>query len=111
MDSTTIDNNIIDYEAFYEEDGSVLMAAEIPWRGFAVELQALHYLKGASFINQLKLIINSGEFFPVEGEPLSAVMQNDKRATRGDSLFENGVVSIKSCSHAETYRIVKTYAL
>ena len=68
MDSTTIDNNIIDYEAFYEEDGSVLMAAEIPWRGFAVELQALHYLKGASFINQLKLIINSGEFFPVEGE-------------------------------------------
>ena len=69
MDSTTIDNNIIDYEAFYEEDGSVLMAAEIPWRGFAVELQALHYLKGASFINQLKLIINSGEFFPVEGEP------------------------------------------
>ena len=69
MDSTTIDNNIIDYEAFYEEDGSVLMAAEIPWRGFAVELQDLHYLKGASFINQLKLIINSGEFFPVEGEP------------------------------------------
>jgi hypothetical protein len=45
------------------------MAAEIPWRGFAVELQALHYPKGASFINQLKLIINSGEFFPVEGEP------------------------------------------
>ena len=69
MDSTTIDNNIIDYEAFYEEDGSVLMAAEIPWRGFAVELQDLHYLKGASFINQLKLIINSGEFFPVEGDP------------------------------------------
>ena len=69
MDSTTIDNNIIDYEAFYEEDGSVLMAAEIPWRGFAVELQDLHYLKGASFINQLKLIINSGEFFPIEGEP------------------------------------------
>ena len=68
MDSTTIDNNIIDYEAFYEEDGSVLMAAEIPWRGFAVELQDLHYLKGASFINQLKLIINSGEFFPIEGE-------------------------------------------
>ena len=40
-----------------------------------------------------------------------AVMQNDKRATRGDSLFENGVVSIKSCSHAETYRIVKIYVL
>ena len=69
MDSTVIDNNIIDFEWYDEEDGSVLMAAEIPWRGFAVELQALHYLKGASFINQLKLIINSGEFFPVEGEP------------------------------------------
>ena len=69
MDSTAIDNNIIDFEWYDEEDGSVLMAAETPWRGFAVELQALHYLKGASFINQLKLIINSGEFFPVEGEP------------------------------------------
>ena len=69
MDSTVIDNNIIDFEWYDEEDGSVLMAAESPWRGFAVELQALHYLKGASFINQLKLIINSGEFFPVEGDP------------------------------------------
>ena len=68
MDSTVIDNNIIDFEWYDEEDGSVLMAAESPWRGFAVELQDLHYLKGASFINQLKLIINSGEFFPVEGE-------------------------------------------
>ena len=69
MDSTTTDNNIIDFEWYDEEDGSVLMAAESPWRGFAIELQDLHYLKGASFINQLKLIINSGEFFPVEGDP------------------------------------------
>ena len=69
MDSTTTDNNIIDFEWYDEEDSSVLMAAESPWRGFAVELQDLHYLKGASFINQLKLIINSGEFFPIEGEP------------------------------------------
>ena len=69
MDSTVIDNNIIDFEWYDEEDSSVLMAAESPWRGFAVELQDLHYLKGASFINQLKLIINSGEFFPVEGDP------------------------------------------
>jgi hypothetical protein len=69
MDSTTIDNNIIDFEWYDEEDGSVLMAAESPWRGFAIELQELHYLKGASFVNQLKLIINSGEFFPIEGEP------------------------------------------
>ena len=69
MDSTTTDNNIIDFEWYDEEDGSVLMAAESPWRGFAIELQELHYLKGASFVNQLKLIINSGEFFPIEGEP------------------------------------------
>jgi hypothetical protein len=69
MDSTVIDNNIIDFEWYDEEDSSVLMVAESPWRGFAVELQDLHYLKGASFINQLKLIINSGEFFPVEGDP------------------------------------------
>ncbi len=69
MDSTIIDNHIIYYEVFDEEDGSVLRAEESPWRGFAIELQDLHYLKGALFINQLKLIINSGEFFPVEGEP------------------------------------------
>ena len=68
MDSTVFEENEIAFEAFDEEDGSVLMAAETPWRGFAIELQDLHYLKGARFINQLKLIINSGEFFPVEGE-------------------------------------------
>ena len=62
-------NNIIDIETFEEEDGSVLMAEESPWRGFATELQVLHYLKGAQFISQLKLIVNLGEFFPVEGEP------------------------------------------
>ena len=68
MDSTIFEEDEITFETFDEEDGSVLMAAESPWRGFAIELQDLHYLKGASFINQLKLIINSGEFFPVEGE-------------------------------------------
>ena len=62
-------NNIIDIETFEEEDGSMLMAEESPWRGFATELQELHYLKGAQFISQLKLIVNSGEFSPVEGEP------------------------------------------
>ena len=62
-------NNIIDIETFEEEDGSVLMAEESPWRGFATELQELHYLKGAQFISQLKLIVNSGEFSPVESEP------------------------------------------
>jgi len=68
MDSTIFEEDEIAFGAFDEEDGSVLMAAESPWRGFAIELQDLHYLKGASFINQLKLIISSGEFFPVEGE-------------------------------------------
>lgn len=52
----------------FEEDGSVLMAAESSWRGMADELEELQYLKGASFIKQLKLIIYYGEFNPVEGE-------------------------------------------
>ena len=52
----------------FEEDGSVLMAAESLWRGMADELQELHYLKGAQFINQLKLIIYHGDFNPVDGE-------------------------------------------
>jgi hypothetical protein len=34
----------------------------------ADELQELHYLKGAKFINQLKLIIYYGEYHLVEGE-------------------------------------------
>ena len=44
------------------------LAAEPLWRGIAVELEELHYLKGASFIKQLKLIVYYGEFQPVEGE-------------------------------------------
>ena len=68
MDSTIFEEGEIAFVGFGEEDGSVLMAADSPWRGFAIELHDLHYLKGASFINQLKIIINSGEFFPVEGE-------------------------------------------
>ena len=44
------------------------MAAETSWRGMADELQELHYLKGARFINQLKLIIYYGKFHLVEGE-------------------------------------------
>ncbi len=45
------------------------MAAETSWRGMADELQELHFLKGAQFINQLKQIIYYGEFHPVEGAP------------------------------------------
>ena len=67
MEQTIIEDNIFDFESF-EEDGSVLMAAETSWRGMADELQELHYLKGACFINQLKLIIYYGKFHLVEGE-------------------------------------------
>jgi phosphoheptose isomerase len=45
----------------------------------ADELQELHFLKGARFINQLKLIIYYGEFHLVEGETdiFSAISEND----------------------------------
>ena len=78
MEPTIIEDNIFEFEPF-EEDGSVLMAAETSWRGMAVELQELHYLKGARFINQLKLIIYYGDFHLVEGETeiYSAVSEND----------------------------------
>ena len=67
MKPTIIEDKILEFEPF-EEDGSMLTAAETSWRGMADELQELHYLKGAQFINQLKLIIYYGEFHPVEGE-------------------------------------------
>ncbi len=67
MSSTIIGEYTSEYELF-EEDGSVWMAEEPIWRGVADELQELHFLKGAQFIKQLKLIINSGEFRPIEGE-------------------------------------------
>ena len=67
MKPIIIEDNFLDFEPF-EEDGSVLLAAETLWRGFADELQDLHFLKGAQFIRQLKLIINSGEFYPINGE-------------------------------------------
>ena len=67
MSSTVIEDHIIEYEPF-EEDGSLLIVAESSWRGFATELQELHSLKGAQFINQLKLIVFEGEFHPVKGE-------------------------------------------
>ena len=67
MSPTVIGDSIFEFEPF-EEDGSVLMAAESSWRGIADELQELHNLKGAQFINQLKLIVYYGEFHLVEGE-------------------------------------------
>ena len=67
MEPTIIEDNIFEFEPF-EEDGSVLLAAETSWRGMDDEMEELHYLKGAQFINQLKLIIYYGEFRPVDGE-------------------------------------------
>jgi len=67
MESTVIEDTIFKIELF-EEEGSVLMVAESSWRGMADELEDLHFLKGAQFINQLKQIIYYGEFHPVEGE-------------------------------------------
>ena len=67
MKPTVIDDKIFEFEPF-EEDGSVLLVAETSWRGMADELEELYYLKGAQFINQLKLIIYYGEFRPVDGE-------------------------------------------
>ena len=67
MKTTIIEDDIFEIGTF-EEDGSVLLAAEASWRGMADELQELHYLKGAQFISQLKLIIYYGEFHPVECE-------------------------------------------
>ena len=67
MEPTIVEDIVFELEPF-EEDGSVLLVSESSWRGMAVELQELHYLKGAQFINQLKLIIYYGEFHLVEGE-------------------------------------------
>ena len=63
----SLEDNILEFEPF-EEDGFVLIAAESSWRGMADELQELHNLKGAQFINQLKQIVYYGDFHPVEGE-------------------------------------------
>ena len=67
MSMTIIEENPFEFELF-EENGSGMMASESSWRGFAIELQELHYLKGAQFVNQLKLIVAEGEFHPVKGE-------------------------------------------
>ena len=55
---------------FYDniEGDDLMLAAESSWRGIAIELQELHYLHGARFVNQLKLITYYGNFHPIEGE-------------------------------------------
>jgi len=67
MGQIEVEDKIVEFEPF-EEDDFVLMVAETSWRGMADELQELHNLKGAQFINQLKLIVYYGDFHPVEGE-------------------------------------------
>ena len=54
--------DIIEYEWLGEEDGSVMMAAEDSWRGLAVELNELHFVKGAAFVEQLRNIVYWGGF-------------------------------------------------
>lgn len=78
MEPTNIEDRIFEIEPL-EEEGSVLMVAESSWRGMADELEDLHFLKGAQFINQLKQIIYYGEFHPVEGETniFSAISEKD----------------------------------
>ena len=67
MIPTVIEDNIFEYE-LVDENSSMLIVAESSWRGFATELQELHYLKGAQFVNQLKLIVSNGEFHPIKGK-------------------------------------------
>jgi hypothetical protein len=63
-----IEEHLFALNIFGDYDDSAWMATEPIWRGIAVELEELHYLKGASFIKQLKQIVYYGEFHPVEGE-------------------------------------------
>ena len=63
-----MEEDIFTYDIFGEDYESTWMVEDSLWRGIADELEELHYLKGASFIKQLKQIIYYGEFHPVEGE-------------------------------------------
>ncbi|MCR5365786.1 MAG: hypothetical protein K6E67_06540 [Prevotella sp.] len=56
------------YTYYDNIEDDLMFAAESSWRGIAIELQELHYLHGARFVNQLKLITYYGDFHPVEGE-------------------------------------------
>ena len=63
-----IEEPLYEYDFIGEGDGLTLKVEDSPWRGIAVELEELHYLKGARFVKQLKLITYNGEFHPLEGE-------------------------------------------
>ena len=63
-----IEELLYEYDFIGEGDGLTLKVEEMPWRGLAAELKELHYLHGARFVRQLKLITYYGDFHPVEGE-------------------------------------------
>ena len=65
---TMIADRLLEYGVIEEEDGSILRVESVPWRGLADELAELHFLHGASFIKQLKLITYYGDFHTVENE-------------------------------------------
>lgn len=63
-----IEEPLYEYDYIGGEDGLTLKVESVPWRGIAVELEELHYLQGAQFVRQLKLITYYGDFHPVAGE-------------------------------------------
>ena len=65
---TMIADCLLEYGVIEEEDGSILRVESVPWRGLADELAELHFIHGASFIKQLKLITYYGDFHTVENE-------------------------------------------
>ena len=65
---TMIEEPLYEYDYIGEEEDLTFKVESVPWRGIAVELEELHYLQGARFVRQLKLITYYGEFHPIEGE-------------------------------------------
>ena len=73
-----IDEHSFGYDVIEEEDGFTLSVQSVPWRGLADELAELHYLRGAQFIRQLKLITDYGDFHLVDGETAIYSLANPK---------------------------------
>ena len=63
-----MEERIFILDIFEDNEDSPWLVEEPLWRGITVELNELHYLKGARFIKQLKQIVYYGEFHLVEGE-------------------------------------------
>ena len=68
MNQTITEDIIEEYDIQAQDEGLGWFAAESYWRGFADELQELHFLKGAHFISHLRFIVYEGDFQPIEGE-------------------------------------------